>query len=71
MRWAGNVARTGEMRNTSNILVRETEGKRSLGETRRKWEDNIKVYLREIRSEGVYWINLNQGGTLVDTVMNL
>jgi hypothetical protein len=37
----------GGMTNAYNILVRKSEGKRQLGEQRLKWEDNIKMYLRE------------------------
>jgi hypothetical protein len=38
----------GEMRNAYKILVEKPEGKRSLGRPRRRWEDNIKIDLREI-----------------------
>jgi len=33
---------------------RETEGKRSLARPRRKWEDNIKMDLREVECVGMY-----------------
>jgi hypothetical protein len=39
---------TGEKRNAYRILVAKPEGKRPLGRPRRRWEDNIKIYLREI-----------------------
>jgi hypothetical protein len=48
MRWAGYVARMGEMRNAYRILVGMPEGKTPLGRPRRRWEDNIKMDLREI-----------------------
>jgi hypothetical protein len=48
MRWAGHVARMGEVRGGSNILVGKPEGRRPLGRPRRRWEDNIKMDLREI-----------------------
>jgi hypothetical protein len=38
----------GEKRNAYGILVRKPEGKRPLGRPRRRWEDNIKMDLREI-----------------------
>jgi hypothetical protein len=38
----------GERRNTYRIFVRKPEGKISLGRPRRRWEDNIKIDLREI-----------------------
>jgi hypothetical protein len=47
MRWAGHVARMGEGRNVCKVLVRKPEGKRPLGRPRRRWEDGIKMDLRE------------------------
>jgi hypothetical protein len=47
MRWAGHVARMGEMRGAYNILVGRPEGRRPLGRPRRRWEDNIKMDLGE------------------------
>jgi hypothetical protein len=44
MRWAGHVARMGDVRGVYNILVGKLEGRRSL----RRWEDNIKMDLGEI-----------------------
>jgi hypothetical protein len=69
MRWEGHVARMGEKRNAYRILVGNPEGKRSLGRPKRRWVDNIKVDLTEIRWDGVDWIDLAQA--LVNTVMNL
>jgi hypothetical protein len=43
MRWAGHVARMWEARGMHRVFVRKREGKRPLGRTRRKWEDNIKM----------------------------
>jgi hypothetical protein len=48
MIWVGYVARMGEKRNAYKILVRKPEGKRPLGKPRCRWEDNIKMNLREI-----------------------
>jgi hypothetical protein len=47
LRWAGHVARMGEMRGAYRALVRKPEGRRPLGRTRRRWED-IKMDLREV-----------------------
>jgi hypothetical protein len=51
------------------------EGKRPLGRPRRRWEDNIKLDLREIGIDGANWIRLAQDRVqwqaFVDTVMNL
>jgi hypothetical protein len=54
------VARVGKGRGVYRVLVGRHEGKRSLGRPRRKWEDNIKLDLREIGTDGAYWIRLAQ-----------
>jgi hypothetical protein len=75
MRWAGHVARMGEARNAYRIWGGKLEGKRPLGRPRRRWEDNIRMDLREIGWGGMDWIDLaqdrDQWRTLVNTVMNL
>jgi hypothetical protein len=75
MRWARYVARMGEVRVAYNILVGRPEGRRPLGRPRRRWEDNIKMDLREIGFEDVDWIHWaqdrNRCRALVNTVMNL
>jgi hypothetical protein len=48
MRWAGHVARMGEERKVYKVLVRKPERKRPLGRPRRRWEDGIRMDLREI-----------------------
>jgi hypothetical protein len=48
MRWTGHVARMGEKSNAYRILVGKPEGKRPLGRPRRRWDDNIRMDLREI-----------------------
>jgi hypothetical protein len=60
MRWTGQVARMGEGRGVYKGLVGRLEGKRSLGRPRRRWEDNIKMDLREIGIDGMKWIQLAQ-----------
>jgi hypothetical protein len=47
-----------EMRNAYRIVVGKPEGKRPLGRPTRRWEDNIKMDLREIGCSGMDWINL-------------
>jgi hypothetical protein len=75
MRWAGHVACIGEVRGAYNILVGRPEGRRPLGKPRRRWEDNIKMDVREIGFEDVDWIHWAQDSdrwrVLVNTVMNL
>jgi hypothetical protein len=60
MRWAGHVARMGEGRGVYRVLVGRPEGKRPLERPRRRWEDNIKLDLREIGIDGANWIQLAQ-----------
>jgi hypothetical protein len=73
--WAGHVARMGERRGAYRTLVGKPEGRRPLGRPRRRWEDNIKMDLREVGWEGAEWIDLAQDRdkwrALVYTVMNL
>jgi hypothetical protein len=61
MRWAGHVARMGEVRSAYNILVGRPEGRRPLGRPRHRWEDNIKMDLREIGFGDVDWIHWASG----------
>ncbi|KAJ4438661.1 hypothetical protein ANN_14608 [Periplaneta americana] len=60
LRWEGHVARMGESRNAYRVLVGRPAGKRPLGRPRRRWEDNIKMDLREVGYDGRDWINLAQ-----------
>ena len=43
-----HVACIGEGRGVHRVLVGKPEGKRPLGRPRRRWEDNIKMYLQEV-----------------------
>jgi hypothetical protein len=69
------VARMGECRGDCRIMVRRPEGKRPLGIPRRRWEDNIKMDLREVGIDGANWVPLAQDRVqwrvFVNTVMNL
>jgi hypothetical protein len=75
MRWAGHVALMGEGIGVYRVLVERPEGKRQLGRPRRRWEDNIKLDVREIGIDGANWIQLAQDRVqwraCVNTVMNL
>jgi hypothetical protein len=46
------------MRTAYIVLVGKTEGKRPLGRPRRRWEDNIRMVIREIGWEVVEWMNV-------------
>jgi hypothetical protein len=48
MRWARYVAHMGEMRNAYNILAGKPEGKIPLGRPMCRWEDKIRMDLRDI-----------------------
>jgi hypothetical protein len=48
MRWAGYLARMGEIINAYKCMVGNPEGTRPLGSPRRGWEDNMKMNLKEI-----------------------
>jgi hypothetical protein len=48
MRWTRCVARIGDKRNEYRIVVGKPERKSPLGRPRRRWEDNVKMDLREI-----------------------
>jgi hypothetical protein len=48
LRWTGHVACMGERRGTYRALVGKPEGRRPLRRPRRRWEDNIKMDLREV-----------------------
>ena len=58
MRWAVHVARVGERRGVYRLLVRKPEGKRRLGRSRRRWEDNIKMDLHEVGCGDMDWMEL-------------
>jgi hypothetical protein len=58
MCWEGYVARTGEVRNAYTIFIGNSEGKRPRGRPMHRWEDNIRMDLREIGCECVNRIKL-------------
>jgi hypothetical protein len=65
----------GEDRKLYRVLVGKPEGKTPLGRPRRRWEDGIRMDLRETGWGSVEWIQLAQGRdqwrAVVNTVMNL
>jgi hypothetical protein len=65
----------GEERKVYKVLVVKSEGKRPLGRPRRRWEDGVRMDLREIGVVGVDWIRLSQDRdrwrAVVSAVMNL
>jgi hypothetical protein len=75
MRWVGHVAHTGEETKLYKVLVGKPKGKRSLRRLKCRWEDGIRMDLRETGWGSVEWIHLSQDGDnwqdLVNVVMNL
>jgi hypothetical protein len=59
----------------SGFLWGKPEGKRSLGRPRRRWEDNTKIYLREVGCGGMDCMDMAEGKekwrAVVNEVMNL
>ena len=57
------------------VLIGKPEGKRPIGRPRRRWEDNIKMDLKEMVYGGMVWIDLAQDKdrwrALVNEVMNI
>jgi len=64
----------GERRGLYRVLVGKPEGKRPFGRPRRRWENNIKMYLQEVGCGGMDWIELAQDRdkwwAVVHAVMN-
>ena len=75
LRWAGHVVRMIQSRNVNRALVGKPEGKRPLWRPRRRWEDNIKMDLKEVGCVPGHWITLtedrDQWWAYVRAVMNL
>ena len=75
MRWTGHVARMRNKNGVYRALVGKPEGKRPLGRPRRRWENNIKMYLQLVGCGGMDWIELaldrDRCRALVNAVMNL
>jgi hypothetical protein len=53
MRWAGHVECMEALRNEYKILVRKPEGKRPHVRSRHRWEDNVRMDLKETGWKGV------------------
>ena len=68
------MARMEEWKGVYSVLVGEPEGKRTLGRSKRRWEDNIKMDLQEVGCGGMDWMELAQNRdrwrALVNAVMN-
>jgi hypothetical protein len=60
LRWAGHVDRMEECRCAFNMLKGKTTGKRPLGRPRRRWEDYIRMELKEKGINTRNWIESAQ-----------
>jgi hypothetical protein len=60
MMWVGHVACMEEESNVYRVLMGKPEGKRPLRRPRHRWEDGIRMDLREIGWRSVDWIQLAQ-----------
>ena len=60
MRWAGQIARMGEGRSAFKTLTGTPIGKRRLGRPRFRWEDNIRIDLKEIGINTRNWVDSAQ-----------
>jgi hypothetical protein len=64
-----------EGRGVYRVSVARPEGKRPLGRPRSRWEDNIKMDLRETGIDGAKWIQMAQDRVqwwaFVNAVMNI
>jgi hypothetical protein len=71
----GSCSTNGDKRNACRLLVGKPEGKRPLGRPRRRWVDNIRMYLGEVGCGDVDWIGLaqdrNRWRALVYSILNL
>jgi hypothetical protein len=71
----GACSTNWEKRNAYRLLVGKPEGKSQLGKPRRRWVDNIRMYLGEVGWGHVDWIGLakdkNRWRALVNSVLNL
>ena len=68
MRWVGHVAHMGERRGVYRVLVGKPKGKRALGRTRLRLEDNNKKDLQKVRWDiwtGLIWPSTGTGDWLL------
>ena len=72
LRWAGQVDRMAEGRSTLKILTGTHTGKKPLGRPRRRWEDNIRMDLKEKGIHTRNWVHsADYWRALVNAALNL
>ena len=67
LRWAGHVVRMEEGRSAFKILTGKLTGKRNLGRPRYRWEENIRLDLKEIGIKKRNFNDLAQDRTLLES----
>jgi hypothetical protein len=70
MRWAGHAVHMGQMKNAYKIMVGKSKGKRPLKRPRCRWEDNIKMNIKEIGLRawiGFMWLRIGTGSGFLRT----
>ena len=71
----GACSACGKWKGLYRVLVGKPERKRPLGRPRHRWEDNIKMDLKEVGCGGMDWIDVAQNRdrwrALVNVVMNI
>ena len=58
--WADHIVKMGEGRSAFKILAGTPTGQRSLGRPRRRWENSIRMYLKEIGISTSIWVDMAQ-----------
>ena len=75
LRWAGHVARMEDGRSAFKMLTGKLTGKRTLGRPRRRWEDNIRMDLKETVINTRNWADSaqdkNYWRALVNATLNI
>jgi len=71
----GAYSTNGERRGVNRVLVGKPERKRPLGRPRRRWEDNVKMDIKEVACGGMDWIELahdrDRWRAVMNAVMNI
>jgi hypothetical protein len=75
LRWEGHVAKMEESRSAFKILTGKSTGKKPLGTPRSRWEDNIRIDLKEIGINTRNWVDSAQDRdywrALVNAALNI
>jgi hypothetical protein len=67
-RWRGHIAHIGETRGAYRVLVGIPDGRRPFRRPRLRWDDNIKIYLQEVRMvawTGLIWLRIGTADGLL------